>query len=65
MMDLYNEQLKNNYIIQRNVIFNAIANANRQTNTVIPLFEEETEGMSQEEIINEREELFGKKTLTL
>lgn len=65
MMDLYNEQLKNNYIIQRNVIFNAIANVNRQTNTVIPLFEEETEEMSQEEIINEREELFGKKTLTL
>ena len=64
-MDLYNEQLKNNYIIQRNVIFNAIANVNRQTNTVIPLFEEETEEMSQEEIINEREELFGKKTLTL
>ena len=65
MMDLYNEQLKNNYIIQRNVIFNAIANAHRQNNSVIPLFEEEVEEKSQEEITNEREELFSKKTLTL
>ncbi|WP_433959252.1 hypothetical protein [Cytobacillus horneckiae] len=59
MMERYNEKMKNDYEMQRNVIFNAIINANRKKNSgMIPLFKDNSEKTATE-IIEEREELFG------
>ncbi|ADU30366.1 phage protein [Evansella cellulosilytica DSM 2522] len=58
-MEAHNERLKNDYEMQRNVIYNAIINANRKKNSrIVPLFPKDEE-KSTEEIIDEREELFG------
>lgn len=60
MMEAYNEQKKNEYEMQRNVILNAIINSKRKQYTpVIPLFKDDDE-MTDEEKLKEREELFGK-----
>ncbi|WP_139364949.1 hypothetical protein [Sutcliffiella halmapala] len=62
MMEVYNSHLRNNYEMQRNVIFNAIINANRKKNSkVIPLFDEKND-KTNIEILGEREELFGENT---
>ena len=59
-MEKYNEQMKNEYEMQRNVIFNAIINSNRKKNTrMISLFQDESDEKTTEEIVQEREELFG------
>lgn len=59
MMEKYNEKKRNNYEMQRNVIFNAIINANRKKNTrIIPLFKDNDE-RDTVDIMEEREELFG------
>lgn len=59
MMEIYNEKMKNNYEMERNVIFNAIINANRKKGKrMIPLFKEHSE-KSTTEILEDREELFG------
>ena len=59
MMEKYNEKLKNDCEIQRNIVFNAIINTKRKKNTrMIPLFQE-TNDKTTQEIMAEREELFG------
>lgn len=59
MMERYNEKKKDEYEITRNVILNAIVNSRRKGNALIPLFEKTQGGKSAEEILEEREELFG------
>lgn len=59
MMQRYNQKRKDDYTILRNVILNALANALVKKNTQIPLFEEEPNGKTKEEILEERKELFG------
>jgi hypothetical protein len=59
MMEVYNDQKKNEYEMQRNVMLNALINANRKKHSrVIPLFKENNEKTTNE-ILAEREELFG------
>jgi hypothetical protein len=59
MMAAHNEQKKNEYEMQRNVMLNALINANRKKGArVIPLFTDENEKTTTE-IMDEREELFG------
>ncbi|MDQ0269012.1 hypothetical protein [Cytobacillus purgationiresistens] len=59
MMGMHNEKLKREYEMQRNVIFNAIINANRKKNSkIIPLFNDSNEKTAAE-MMDEREELFG------
>jgi hypothetical protein len=59
MMKVYNEQKKNDYEMQRNVMLNALINSNRRKgSSLIPLFSEDNQKTTLE-IINEREELFG------
>lgn len=59
MMQRYNQKRKDDYTILRNVILNALANALVKKNALIPLFEEEPNGKTKEEILEERKELFG------
>lgn len=59
MMERHNEKRKENYTILRNVILNALSNSMKKRNTLIPLFEDEPEIKTKEEILEEREELFG------
>ncbi|WLR41671.1 hypothetical protein LC087_12435 [Bacillus carboniphilus] len=50
---------KNEYEMERNVIYNAIVNANRKKNSrIIPLFNESAERVT-EDVLNDRKELFG------
>lgn len=59
MMEEWNVLQQNQAELQRNVILNAIVNANRKKNTkVIDLFEKKSIKKSKEEIKIEREELF-------
>ncbi|MFC0559686.1 hypothetical protein [Halalkalibacter alkalisediminis] len=64
MMELHNEQMKNNYEMQRNVMYNALINSKRGKNSrIIPLFTENDERTTLE-IMDERKELFGDEILT-
>jgi hypothetical protein len=59
MMEVYNEQKKNNFEMERNVMLNALINANRRKGArLLPLFTEENEKTTTE-IMDERQELFG------
>lgn len=59
MMETYNEQMRNKYEMQRNVIYNAIINANRKRgSSMIPLFKN-NDPKTVSDIIEERKELFG------
>ena len=59
MMETYNEQMRNKYEMQRNVIYNAIINANRKRGSrMIPLFKD-NDPQTVSDIIEERKELFG------
>lgn len=59
MLEEWNKLQQNQAELQRNVILNAIVNANRKKNTkVIDLFEKKSIKKSREEIKIEREELF-------
>lgn len=59
MMEVYNDQKKNEYEMERNVMLNALINANRKKGArILPLFAEENEKTTTE-ILDERQELFG------
>lgn len=62
-MEKYYEKKKNDAELMRNVIINAYINGNRKKNTpLIPLFEEKVE-KTEQEILDERKELFGNNPL--